>query len=256
MRKFVIVRDVCSVLAVLGVLLAGSGIISWWWLLVLLLVFSTILALGAIKIGWNFYITSHHRGDGSQKRIALSFDDGPAAHSETILDILRSEQVPATFFCIGKCVERTPEIARRYDAEGHLVGNHTYHHQGGFYFKNRKSMHAELQQTNDLISETIGKRPKLFRPPYGVTNPVLSKALDLCNMHSIGWSLRSFDTISKSPEALLRKLLAQTKNGDIILLHDSIANTAAVLTSYIQSCKQRGFTFVRLDELLNVKPYE
>lgn len=256
MRKFVYARDAFSALAVAGLIFAAYGYISWWWLLILLLAFSILLVFGATKIGWNFFITSLHHGDRNKKMITLSFDDGPTETSTAILDILRDEKVPATFFCIGKRVSENPEIMRRYHAEGHLVGNHSFFHKSNFDLQNRVKMHAEMEEANTAIKQVIGKKPNLFRPPFGVTNPELSKALDLSGMTSIGWSLRSFDTATKSSAKLSQRLLGNVKNGDIILLHDSMKITASILTAFIQTCRQRGFTFVRLDELLNLKPYE
>ncbi|MEO6833241.1 MAG: polysaccharide deacetylase family protein [Chitinophagaceae bacterium] len=256
MRKFVYTRDAFSVLAILGLILATKGFIFWWWLLALVIAFSIILVFGATKIRWNYFITSLHHGDRKVKNIALSFDDGPADFSSAILDILRNEKVSAAFFCIGKRAEEQPEIIQRYDAEGHLVGNHSFFHKNNFDLQNRIEMLGEMQMTNEAIERCIGKVPRLFRPPFGVTNPELSKALDRSFMTSIGWSLRSFDTSLKDPEKLLNRLLGKVQNSDIILLHDSVENTASVLAKFIQTCRQRGFTFVRLDELLNLKPYE
>jgi peptidoglycan-N-acetylglucosamine deacetylase len=116
-------------------------------------------------------------------------------------------------------------------------------------------MLAEMNRTNDLIESITGKRPKLFRPPYGVTNPNVAKAVRLSGMHSIGWSIRSFDTTAKDPEALLQRILSQLTGGDIILLHDSMPITCKILTELIIRARQKGFTFVRVDKMLGLDAY-
>ena len=116
-------------------------------------------------------------------------------------------------------------------------------------------MVQEISRTNELLEGITGCRPRLFRPPYGVTNPELSHAVNLTTMETIGWSQRSLDTSAKSGPALLRKLLKKVRGGDVILLHDSAAHTASVLTAFIRGCREKGCTFVRLDKLLGVEAY-
>jgi peptidoglycan/xylan/chitin deacetylase (PgdA/CDA1 family) len=106
-----------------------------------------------------------------------------------------------------------------------------------------------------VVKSIIGKTPMLFRPPYGVTNPELTHAVNLTSMHTIGWSLRSLDTSAKNADKLLKKLLSQVKDGDIILLHDSVTHTASILTAFINACRQKGFIFVRLDKMLGIEAY-
>jgi peptidoglycan/xylan/chitin deacetylase (PgdA/CDA1 family) len=116
-------------------------------------------------------------------------------------------------------------------------------------------MAEEITQTNKAILALIGKAPRLFRPPYGVTNPNLAKAVKKTAMYSIGWNIRSFDTKAKDPKKLLARIVSQVKGGDIILLHDSMAITQQILTELIVTARQNGFTFVRVDKLLELDPY-
>lgn len=228
--------------------------LAWWWLLIIVWIYVSLLVLGAINIQWNFYLKSLHRRRSSHQ-IALTFDDGPATETAAILDILRQQKVPAAFFSIGKNAAAHPEIVRRWDTEGHVIGTHSYYHGVNFDWKGTKAMAAELRMANDEVKQIIGKTPLLFRPPYGVTNPNLARAVKNTGMTSIGWSLRSFDTMAKSNEKLLRKLLRMVKGGDIILLHDSMKITREILTQFIVEARKRGYTFARVDELLQVKAY-
>jgi peptidoglycan/xylan/chitin deacetylase (PgdA/CDA1 family) len=231
-----------------------GGWILWGWLLVLLLAYVALLAFGAFFIQWNFYLTSLNRG-AKTKLIALSFDDGPAGETQAILDILREHQIEAAFFVIGKNAKQHPDILKNIDAAGHIIGNHSFNHGFGFDWLPASKMAKEIDRTNELVNTTIGKTPDLFRPPYGVTNPNLARAVKRTGMLSIGWSLRSFDTMAKDPKALLELMLAKLEGGDIILFHDSMAVTREILTDFIRGAKQKGFTFTRLDKLLEIDAY-
>jgi peptidoglycan/xylan/chitin deacetylase (PgdA/CDA1 family) len=116
-------------------------------------------------------------------------------------------------------------------------------------------MKAELLKTNDLIDSLIGKKMKFFRPPYGVTNPNLAKAITQLNFHSIGWNIRSMDTVVKVEQKLLSNIIPKLKPGSIVLLHDTAQITIANLQTIIDAIKAQGFTIVRLDKLINIEPY-
>ncbi|MBS1687919.1 MAG: polysaccharide deacetylase family protein [Bacteroidetes bacterium] len=228
--------------------------LHWAWAVVLLFVYVSLLALGAIYIRWNFFLKSFNKG-ANQKCIALTFDDGPGQETAAILNILKAQNVPAAFFCIGKNASTNVDLLKRIDAEGHLAGNHSYNHGFNFDWQSANAMAAEMRKTNEAIAIAIGKTPKLFRPPYGVTNPNLAKAVGLTYMRSIGWSLRSFDTKVKDPQVLLNRVLSKLQGGDIILLHDTKAITREILTDLIINARKKGFTFVRIDKMLSIDAY-
>src|SRR2546427_7435919 len=117
------------------------------------------------------------RGPADGKRIALTFDDGPAPpFTEQILDILRARGITATFFVCGRNVERHPDVVRRIAAEGHTLGNHTYSHPF-LCFRSRRSMAGEIDRTQEAVRKITGESPTLFRPPYGVRWPGLWRVL-------------------------------------------------------------------------------
>lgn len=231
-----------------------SGVVQWWWVLVLAAVYIHILVLGSIYINANFYVRSLHKGKDAQY-IALTFDDGPAAETNAILDVLKEQNVQAAFFTIGKNSAANTDVVRRWDNEGHLIGNHSYNHGFNFDWQSARKMGEEIEQTNSLIKSITGKTPKLFRPPYGVTNPNLAKAINKTGMYSIGWSIRSFDTKAKDPQQLLERIINKLKGGDIILLHDSMPITREILTELIVRARKKGFTFARVDKLLEIEAY-
>lgn len=233
---------------------------SPWWLLVCVLLCLTVLALGSMYIQWNFYLRSvNHlpflniKFDGGQlsvqqsgKQVALTFDDGPAEYTTQVLDCLKKEGVPATFFLIGKNIAGKENIVQRIKAEGHSIGNHSFNHGFNFDWQSAAKMLAEIEQTNEAITAITGTPVKLFRPPYGVTNPNLAKAIKNSGLKSIGWNLRSLDTVAKAPQPLLEKIMKKVKAGSIILLHDRCAVTAELLPELIAALKKRGFDFATL----------
>jgi peptidoglycan/xylan/chitin deacetylase (PgdA/CDA1 family) len=254
LRPFYYTR-VIFIVALLGLFMAHKYYgVSRAWPFVLLGVYLAVLALGAIYIRWNFFLESYNKGK-DKNTIALTFDDGPGAETAVILDVLRDQQVPAAFFCIGKNVAAGTEMLKRIDAEGHITGNHSFNHGFNFDWQSTAAMMKEMELTNNTIANIIGKTPRLFRPPYGVTNPNLARAVSNTDMYSIGWSLRSFDTKASDPKALLNKVQSQLKGGDIVLLHDTKTITREILTDLITSARQKGFTFVRVDKMLSINAY-
>jgi peptidoglycan/xylan/chitin deacetylase (PgdA/CDA1 family) len=199
------------------------------------------------------------RGSGNGNRIALTFDDGPCAgYTEPILDILRERGVKATFFVCGQNVERSPEILRRVQAEGHTIGNHGYSHPFPF-FHSRAFFARQIDLTQEAIEKATGKRPKLFRPPFGARwlglHPVL-KARGLC---LVNWSETAYDW-KLGTEGIVREALKNLVPGSIILLHDGRnacppetvdrSQTVKALPAILDGAMKAGFTFVSLEELL------
>ncbi len=128
-------------------------------------------------------------------------------------------------------------------SEGHTIGNHSYSHSKKFGFFSSEKVAVELNRTNAILKKITGKEVKLFRPPFGVTNPNIKRALQKTNHCSIGWSKRSYDTTNISEEKILKRITANLKKGDIILLHDSSAKTFAVLEQlllFLQSHKMQS----------------
>jgi len=171
------------------------------------------------------------------------------------LDILKEQQTPAAFFVIGQQIEGNETILKRIDNEGHLIGNHSYSHNFWFSMKSATSMFDDIKKCNEEIEKAIVKRPVLFRPPYGVTNPMVAKAIKMAGYTSIGWSLRTFDTVAKSKEKLLQKTLSNLETGSVVLFHDNGPYTIAILKDFIVAVRLKGFEIVRIDKLLDVKAY-
>lgn len=228
------------------------------WLAYLLLIISYLLAafLGSYFIHLNYFLNSYCKGNTEKKEIAITFDDGPfSSFTPQVLDILNQQKVPAAFFLIGKNIPGNEAVVNRMVSEGHLIGNHSYHHGFWFSLQNKKTMNEDLQLCDEAIKGVTGLQPKLFRPPYGVTNPDIAKVIHQRNYHSIGWSIRTYDTGAKSAEALLHKSLKNLSNGDVVLFHDWAPYTIGILSDFIKEAHARGFKIVRIDELFGIKAY-
>ena len=231
-----------------------------WFLISCLLFFGivwlVILVLGSIFIRWNFYFFSHSHGDRNSTEIAITFDDGPDEKiTPKILSILEKHKIKAAFFCIGNKIEKHPEIIKNIVDKGHILGNHSYNHSFWFDFYSFRRMSEEISKTDDQILKMTGYQPKLFRPPYGVTNPLLRRALKITGHESISWSLRTNDTV-KNPVRILLRISKKLKNGDIVLFHDTIPETPDLIEQFIIECQKSGKRFTRLDGLLKIESYD
>lgn len=193
-------------------------------------------------------------GPAVKKRVALTFDDGPDPRSTPqLLELLWEQKIPATFFCIGRRVEESPELAARIVREGHILGNHSHVHSNFTNFYSRARLRAELQQAQAAIEKACGVAPKLFRPPVGLSNPNTFRAADDLKLQVIGWNIRSLDTITKEPKKVVARIRRNLWPGSIILLHDGnipAEKLIATVKSLLDTLRELGYEVVRLDELL------
>jgi peptidoglycan-N-acetylglucosamine deacetylase len=227
-----------------------------WLLICIIIVFGCVLAYGSISISSDLYCKVLRSAGTPEKKIALTFDDGPdKTVTPLILDVLKKHDIKAVFFVIGHKAEENQELIRKIDTEGHVVGSHSYSHHFFFDLFSSQKMIAELQKTESAVGHILNKKLKLFRPPYGVTNPPLARALKKMNYHIIGWSLWSKDTVLKDGP-LFDRLITNVKPGDIVIFHDTKAHTAEVLDKFIIFARENNFSFERVDRLLNIEPYE
>ena len=219
-------------------------------------VYSLFLFYGSYYVGSNFFMKVLCSANTDAMQIAISFDDGPAtAHTPEILEVLRSNKVPATFFCIGKNIAGNELLLQQIKEDGHIIGNHSYSHHFWFDMFSTKKMMADVQQMSESVQHTLGVRPLLFRPPYGVTTPNMRKVMDKTGYTAIGWNIRSLDTVIKEEQKLLEKITGKLRPGAIVLLHDTSKTTLSVLPRFIAAARSKGYEFVRADKLLNVAPY-
>ncbi len=224
--------------------------------LALAVVYSLLLFYGSYFIQAGFYIKSICNAGTDKKQIALSFDDGPATnYTPGILKILDQHQIEAAFFCIGKRIPGNEEIFKSLHNAGHIIGNHSFSHATWFDLFSSKKMLDDMKLMDDTMRKVTGLSPKLFRPPYGVTNPNLKKAIVNGRYISIGWNIRSLDTVIKDEKKLFEKVTKALKPGSIILFHDTSKTTLNILPEFIKHVLKEGYTITRLDKMLNLDPY-
>lgn len=219
-------------------------------------IYLIVSTLGSCILSMQFFIPAKCSGAVNSESIAITFDDGPLpGNTKDVLRILDEHQVKAAFFCIGQRVAKHPDILNEVYQRGHLIGNHSYWHGKTFDLQFASAIEKELEETDELITETIGHTPRFFRPPYGVMNPMVANAVRRRKHIVVGWSVRSFDTVIRDPEKLFKRITRSLKGGDIILFHDYSASTLQILPAFIEHVKKLGLKVVRVDELLKEKAY-
>ncbi|WP_297829783.1 polysaccharide deacetylase family protein [uncultured Rikenella sp.] len=197
-------------------------------------------------------------GHSDEPLLALTFDDGPdERNTPLVLDTLASEGVRATFFLIGERAAAHPELVRRIVREGHLIGNHTFTHSGRSPFRSRAAIRAELEATRRTLEQITGLRTRLFRPPFGVTNPRIAAAVRDGRYDTIGWDIRPFDTRTHvSRDKILRRILDRLRPGSVVLLHDRIDGADHLVRQLLTNARRRGYRFETIDRLFHLSAYE
>jgi peptidoglycan/xylan/chitin deacetylase (PgdA/CDA1 family) len=157
---------------------------------------------------------------GSQ-RIALTFDDGPNdPYTFNLLDVLAKYSVKATFFMIGKYVDRRPDIVRSVVEAGHCVANHTYTHPN-LIFRSQWQLQDEIARCERALTDAVGENhAALFRPPFGGRRPATLRSIRRAGLTPVMWNVTGYDWDATSPEQVENKVRAQIRGGDVILLHD------------------------------------
>ena len=193
-------------------------------------------------------------GDPGEKVLYLTFDAGyENGHTAAILDVLKQHEAPAAFFVVGTYIEQNPELVRRMETEGHIVGNHTWHHWDMDKIGDRATFEKELADVAAAYETATGKEmPKYYRPPRGVyaeRNLEMAKAL---GYRTVFWSLAYVDwkqDEQPTREEAFDKLLTRVHNGAIVLLHSTSATNAEILDELLTKWEEMGFRFGSLEEL-------
>lgn len=180
------------------------------------------------------------------KMIALTFDDGPdATYTPALLDGLKARNIKATFFLIGASIPGNEDILRRMAEEGHLIGVHCLHHKD-LTQEEIAEANRQLEETKKLITEAVGQTPTYMRPPFGRWNETLR---DHISMEPVFWTVDSLDWKLQNTQKIVKKVLDNTKNGDVILMHDEFATSVEAAFQIIDNLSANGYTFVTVDEL-------
>jgi len=213
-----------------------------------------VAALGAFHRNSGVFGAALGRLPTSRRQIALTFDDGPnPVATPRILDVLRAKHVPATFFLLGKHVERWPALAARVSHEGHALGNHGYHHRK-LHFRGPAYVRVDLELGTDAITLACGSAPRFFRAPHGFRSPWVTGVARQLGQRTIGWTLGVWDSDRPGANEIERRALAGCTPGTILLLHDGDGydadgdrtQTADALPAIIEGLKAAEYEFVGL----------
>lgn len=235
-----------------------------------------VWASASIRSG--VYVRAFCREKTDRKEVYLTFDDGPhPPETERVLDVLREHGARATFFLIGFKVSGNEAVLRRMLEEGHALGLHTYSHAGTFPLLSFDKMLADVNEGKRAVESVAGKKISLFRPPFGVTNPTIAKVVRTLRLQTVGWDVRSFDTMfcksskhsckqsgysckqseysckqsgysCKQSEhdwyvPVVERIMKQVRPGSVILLHDRLDGASELLALLLDSLAASGYDF-------------
>lgn len=187
-------------------------------------------------------------GPGTEEAgaVALTFDDGPnARYTEALLDGLKEREVRASFFLVGQCIEGNEDTVRRMAEEGHLIGVHCMEHRD-LTRESEEEAVRQLMDTAAMIGAVTGRTPEYIRPPFGKWSSGLQEAVP---METVLWSVDSLDWKLQDTDRIVRRVLKDTEDGDIILMHDEFQTSVEAAMEIIDNLLAKGYTFVTVDEL-------
>ncbi len=197
---------------------------------------------------------AHGPQDG--RRVALTFDDGPARATAAILKTLEQSRVPATFFTIGDQVAPNASLLKRMLRDGDMVANHSWSHPN-LQKTGPEVDDQQLGATSAEIQRATGFTPCLFRAPYGAYSPKLIDAAHRYGMASVLWNVDPRDWAMPGPKAIIRRVLKAAAPGAIVLMHDGGGDrtqTVSALPKIIAALRQRGYSFVTVTALTGIQP--
>ncbi|WP_168188639.1 polysaccharide deacetylase family protein [Thermoflavimicrobium daqui] len=198
-----------------------------------------------------------YNGPKDKKQVALTFDDGPdPRYTKQVLEILKQNDIKATFFLIGQHVKQHPDLVKQEIDEGHTIASHSWEHKQ-LPKLSPDQLKEDLNKTRDAIKEASGKEVMLMRPPYGDAKGI-GETIKKEGFLIVNWDVDTNDWRGRTPEQMFEVIQKFTGNGSIILHHDgggNRSNTVSSLNKTIQTLKSKGFEFVTVDQMLGIRPY-
>lgn len=180
-------------------------------------------------------------------RLAITFDDGPSSIcTGRLLDGLKERQIKATFFLIGKYAEQNPELVKRIYEEGHLIGNHTYHHVDISRMSDEDA-EEEIKKTDEVIYAVTSQHVKYIRPPFGAWRKGLELEMEVL---PVMWSVDPLDWTTENVDEIVNKVVTEAEEDDIILLHDCYDSSVDAALRIVDILTKEGYEFVTVDELI------
>ena len=217
--------------------------------------FRTMFAARTAKKDKKLPIYSVERNDN---KLSISFDAAWGADdTDTLLSILKDNDVLATFFLCGTWVDKYPEEVKKIAAAGHDIANHGNKHAHGAKLSLEQNK-AEIQGCHDKIKAVTGIEANLFRPPYGEYNNTVITAAEELNYYTIQWDVDSHDWMAKSEDYEVKQVMnhKNLRSGSIILFHNDAKHTPKTLDTIIKGLKEEGYELVPISQLIYKDNFE
>lgn len=211
------------------------------------IIFTFIISV-CILVGKSEKVPTSVEVDGEDKKIALTFDDGPGQYTEELLDGLLERNVKATFFLIGKNIEMYPDTVKRMAEEGHTIGNHTYSHVELTCITEEKAV-EEIKKTNELIEGITGNKVKYIRPPFGLWTKKLEAYV---KMKPVLWDVDPRDWSVLNTNTVTCHVVNNAEDDDIVLMHDIYQTSVDAAMNIVDILMSKGYQFVTVDELYDI----
>lgn len=191
--------------------------------------------------------TSGETAVEEEKRVALTFDDGPhPVYTKRLLDGLAERGAKATFFVIGRNISGNEDLITRMDQEGHLIGNHTFDHARISRMSTDDAC-EQVEKTSSLVCEITGKNTEFVRPPFGEWKAEMECSF---TMIPVLWNVDPLDWTTKNVSTIVERVLSKVENDDIILLHDEFDSSVTAALQIVDELQAQGYEFVTVDELI------
>ena len=195
-----------------------------------------------------------YKADGTEKVLYITFDAGyENGNTSKILDVLKQHSVPATFFVVGPYLEQNPELVKRMVSEGHIVGNHTYHHYDMSKISDPDTFAKELQDVADKYQQITGQQMlPYYRPPQGIYSEENLKLAQSLGYRTVFWSLAYVDWLQDkqpSKDEAFSKLIPRIHDGAIVLLHSTSSTNAEILDELLTKWEELGYRFGSIEDL-------
>ena len=204
-----------------------------------------------------------YRGPQERQEVALTFDDGPnEPHTSRLADLLADAQVKATFFQVGACVERHPEVTRRLVADGHVIASHGYAHKFHRCWT-RQALRRDLAAANATFARHLARQPALYRPPWLLRVPGLPGLLREAHLTAVSGEFgHLLEVAQPRPERIVERVLRQVRPGSILIFHDGFdarggnrASTVEAVGRLLTALPEAGYRLVTVDQMLGLPAY-
>jgi len=233
-----------------GVIVLALAPGMWPWVAAVIVANHLVLAAGVFHVRGRLLGPNLSRlpaAAAAHRQVCLTFDDGP--HPELtprILELLERYQAKASFFCVGERARAHPEIVREIVRRGHSVENHSDRHSHAFAFYGISVLRREVERAQATVAAITGQAPQFFRAPAGFRSPLLGFVLAPLGLRYVSWTRRGLDTVARDPAGVLARLTSGLEAGDVLLLHDSVPLSLAVLPALLEQLAARGLKCVSL----------